>query len=133
MRDASLDEFLGSEVSDEDEERESSGGASTDTDTDTDADADTDSNAETPPADDSGQVDRDAERGERADEETEVEAEADAEPSADTPADSLTVRPATVTYDWSPDGAACAACGTVVEARWHDPDVGMVCPDCKAW
>jgi len=36
------------------------------------------------------------------------------------------------TYDWSPEGAACAACGTVVERRWRD-DPGLVCESCKEW
>lgn len=36
------------------------------------------------------------------------------------------------TFDWSPDGAACAACGAVVERRWRG-DPGLVCSDCKDW
>ncbi|WP_276259416.1 DUF7573 domain-containing protein [Haloglomus litoreum] len=42
------------------------------------------------------------------------------------------VEPARSTYDWSPGGAACAACGATVEARWRD-EPGLVCADCKAW
>jgi hypothetical protein len=50
----------------------------------------------------------------------------------------------TYTYTSTPDGAECAACGAVVEKRWHageggaadapdlDPDA-LVCPDCKTW
>lgn len=36
------------------------------------------------------------------------------------------------TYTWSPDGAACAACGAVVERRWRE-DGDLVCPACKSW
>jgi len=42
------------------------------------------------------------------------------------------VEPATTTAVWSPDGAACSACGTAVEHRWRDED-GLVCADCKEW
>lgn len=54
------------------------------------------------------------------------ESTADDEPTA-TGAD-----PATVTYRWQPDGAACARCGTTTERQWRDDD-GFVCADCKAW
>ena len=54
------------------------------------------------------------------------ESTADDEPTA-TEAD-----PATVTYRWQPDGAACARCGTTTERQWRDDD-GFVCADCKAW
>lgn len=54
------------------------------------------------------------------------ESTADGEPTA-TEAD-----PATVTYRWQPDGAACARCGTTTERQWRDDD-GFVCADCKAW
>ena len=40
--------------------------------------------------------------------------------------------PATTTYAWSADGAACAACGAVVERRWQQ-DGTLVCPACKEW
>jgi hypothetical protein len=43
-----------------------------------------------------------------------------------------TVEPATVTASWSPDGAACDDCGSVVPYRWEG-DGGLVCPDCKEW
>lgn len=36
------------------------------------------------------------------------------------------------TFDWSPDGAPCAACGDRVERRWRD-DGRLVCEGCKAW
>lgn len=42
------------------------------------------------------------------------------------------VEPAVVTYDVSPDGAECAACGETVTRRWRD-DPGMVCGECKEW
>lgn len=57
---------------------------------------------------------------------TDDESTADGEPTA-TEAD-----PATVTYRWQPDGAACARCGTTTERQWRDDD-GFVCADCKAW
>ena len=40
--------------------------------------------------------------------------------------------PAVSTFDWTPNGAACAACGTGVERRWRE-DGELVCADCKAW
>lgn len=36
------------------------------------------------------------------------------------------------TFDWSPGGAPCAACGDRVERRWRD-DGRLVCEECKAW
>ena len=64
--------------------------------------------------------------------ETEPEAEPSpgSEPAAD--GDEATVTPAVSTYAFSPDGAPCGACGTVVEKRWRD-DGDLVCPDCKQW
>lgn len=43
-----------------------------------------------------------------------------------------TVEPAVTTYAWSPEGAACADCGEVVERRWEQ-DGQLVCGACKAW
>ena len=40
--------------------------------------------------------------------------------------------PATATYRWQPEGAACARCGTTTERQWRDDDE-FVCPDCKVW
>jgi hypothetical protein len=40
--------------------------------------------------------------------------------------------PGRSTFDWSPSGAECGACGAVVERRWRDGD-GMVCEACKEW
>lgn len=42
------------------------------------------------------------------------------------------VEPPATTYQWTPDGAACANCGAVVERRWRD-DGAFVCADCKEW
>jgi len=50
----------------------------------------------------------------------------DDETSADT------VEPAVTTYAWSPEGAACAECGEVVERRWTQ-DGHLVCGACKSW
>lgn len=51
-----------------------------------------------------------------------------------TDADETTVEvdPASVTYRWHPDGAACATCGENTERQWLDDDA-FVCPDCKQW
>lgn len=40
--------------------------------------------------------------------------------------------PARSTYEWTPDGAACAACGERTTRRWRLDDE-PVCPDCKTW
>jgi hypothetical protein len=40
--------------------------------------------------------------------------------------------PAATTYAWDGDGAACGACGEVVERRWQQ-DGGLVCVACKEW
>ncbi|UIO99677.1 hypothetical protein Hbl1158_14300 [Halobaculum sp. CBA1158] len=40
--------------------------------------------------------------------------------------------PVSPTLDVSPDGVACAACGTTVTRRWRD-DGDYVCADCKSW
>lgn len=42
------------------------------------------------------------------------------------------VAPATPTYRFDPDGAACDVCDEAVEKRWHD-DGQFVCADCKEW
>ena len=39
---------------------------------------------------------------------------------------------ATVTYEWSDDGVACADCGEPTRRRWRD-DGTFVCADCKDW
>ena len=40
--------------------------------------------------------------------------------------------PATVTFDWSPEGGTCADCGGTAERRWR-AEAGLVCADCKGW
>jgi hypothetical protein len=61
------------------------------------------------------------------DDTAETESEAlDAEASSDA------VEPAVTTYAWSPEGAACAECGEVVERRWTQDDL-LVCGACKCW
>ena len=42
------------------------------------------------------------------------------------------VEPATVTYQWQPEGSTCGECGTTTETQWLD-DGQFVCPDCKRW
>jgi len=42
------------------------------------------------------------------------------------------VTPATTTYAWDGDGAACEACGEVTERRWQH-DGALVCVSCKEW
>ena len=104
--DASLDDFLGGESSEQSE------AADADTSTgDTEAaDADTS-------ADDTEAADADTSTG-------------DTEPTDETT--SPDVEPATTTYAWSGEGAACGACGETVEQRWQQ-DGGLVCIDCKDW
>jgi formylmethanofuran dehydrogenase subunit E len=48
---------------------------------------------------------------------------------------SVDADPATPTMRWSPDGAACAACGETVTRRWRASaaDDDYVCADCKEW
>jgi len=41
-------------------------------------------------------------------------------------------QPATTTYAWDGDSAACAECGEVVERRWEQ-EGALVCTRCKAW
>ncbi|WP_277543265.1 DUF7573 domain-containing protein [Haloarcula laminariae] len=53
------------------------------------------------------------------------EATAAAEPAAD-------IEPATTTYAWSGEGAACDECGETAERRWQQAG-GLVCPGCKDW
>lgn len=57
---------------------------------------------------------------------------ADAESEPDARGAEPAVAPIESTYDWTPDGAPCAACGTTVEERWRAPD-GLVCIECKVW
>jgi hypothetical protein len=44
--------------------------------------------------------------------------------------------PAVSTYEWSPEGGECAACGRTAERRWRsdgEREGALVCPDCKEW
>ena len=81
-------------------------------------------------ADDAGAgdaaVERTAEPGPAADDTD------DADDGDDEAGPSLAVRPAESTMDWTPGGAACAACERRVERRWRD-DGRLVCIDCKRW
>ena len=59
-------------------------------------------------------------------------ADASAEQAADASVLDPDAEPATATYRWQPDGAACEACGATTERQWLD-DGAFVCPDCKQW
>lgn len=65
------------------------------------------------------------------DETSEEGADADADTGACADADPG-VEPAMSTYDWSPGGTPCEACGAVVERRWRDGE-RLVCGECKEW
>lgn len=106
-RDRSLDEFFSR--SDADGERDAEGG--------TDGAAD--------PADE-----RDGSGEERGAHDSAATGAAPAEAAGETTSDA--VEPAVATYRFDPGGAACAACGAPVEARWLD-EGRVVCTDCKEW
>jgi len=59
-------------------------------------------------------------------------AASDSDPASNTEDIADDTDPATATYRWQPDGAACAHCGATTERQWRDDDA-FVCPDCKAW
>jgi len=103
--DASLDDFLGGESSEQSEAAEAAA-----------ARADEESASETEPADATEAETASSEDGEPA---------ADGEPTAD-------IEPAKTTYAWSDEGATCEDCGETVERRWQQ-DGGLVCIDCKDW
>ncbi len=121
-RDRSLDEFFGGEGDASDAESEdaresgdaggSADAAESDPEDDRPAATDADLAAEAEDAD--------------ADEGGGANVESDALPDADA------VDPATPTYRWTPEGAACESCGAVAERRWED-DGAFVCDDCKEW
>ena len=102
--DASLDDFLGGESSEQSEAAEAAA-----------ARAGEESASETEPAD--------ATEAETAS--SDGEPAADAEPAAD-------IEPAKTTYAWSDAGTTCEDCGETVERRWQQ-DGGLVCIDCKDW
>jgi hypothetical protein len=111
MRDASLDEFLGTDEEDEepDGEAESAGTERGREGIEVESEAE-------PPAGPEERTDGVDEPG------TEAEGPP---PVAD-------VEPARSTFAWSADGVACAACGERVEERWES-DAGLVCTECKEW
>jgi len=61
-----------------------------------------------------------------------TESDDEAVPAVDDEATEQPTDPAVATYDWTPGGAACAACGETAERRWRD-EPGFVCEDCKKW
>ena len=127
-RDRSLDEFFGGDGGADDSETESAGDGDENGDGVVDADAGEIESAEDTEnaGDDAGGAD-------------------DAADAVDTLPDAADVDPATPTYRWTPEGAACESCGRVVERRWaadesddsDDSDdgdaVAFVCDDCKEW
>jgi hypothetical protein len=56
---------------------------------------------------------------------------ADGEEATDT-SQADTVEPATTTYAWTGEGAACESCSEVVERRWQQAGA-LVCSACKDW
>jgi hypothetical protein len=54
-----------------------------------------------------------------------------AQSPADSP-DTDGVAPATTTFRWVGDGAACAVCESTAQRLWKSPD-GLVCATCKEW
>ena len=61
--------------------------------------------------------------------------DANTDPEADAHTDAgeeAAAEPASPIFDWTPDGATCAACGERVERRWTD-DGRLVCAACKGW
>jgi len=63
---------------------------------------------------------------------SESDGDDDAIPTGDDEPTTAEVDPATITYRWQPDGAACAGCGATTGRQWLD-DEEFVCPDCKEW
>ena len=125
MPNRSLDDFVGE--SEEEMGTEASDAETGEAGVDT-SDAETEAAGVEASDADAGGTDAETVAPESAPETVEPDEETDdgAEPT-------LTVEEATPTYDFSPDGVACEACGETVETRWHDPDGGMVCADCKRW
>lgn len=60
------------------------------------------------------------------------EGESDATEGVDTAGTEHEVSDTTTTYEWSPSGVDCAACGATVNRRWRDGD-RVVCAECKEW
>lgn len=118
MRETSLDDFIGGADEEEDEEPEARDGAGEPGIDEPETDA---SDADDPVADEA-EAD-----GSVTDEPDESEVD-----DSDSAPDTDSVEPAVSTYDWTPTGADCEACGAAVERRWRD-DGRLVCADCKAW
>ena len=124
MRDSSLDEFLSGPDEGSGADASEHGTADEpgpehlepDADAEPDPDPDADAREESEPDVDADDADEDGEDG------GEVEG----------PPPATDVDPARSTYAWSPDGAACAACGERVEERWES-ESGLVCVECKEW
>ena len=113
MRDTSLDDFVGEGDTSEE------GGP-------TDPDAPGDAGGAEPAS-------GDAEAAGAATDDADTDADADADESADADGgDEGTPESASPTFDWTPGGSACAACGERVERRWTD-DGRLVCAACKGW
>jgi hypothetical protein len=55
------------------------------------------------------------------------------EDQADEQEPSLRVEPASPTYSFSPEGAACGACGQTARIRWESSEAELVCAACKPW
>ena len=124
MRETSLDEFIGEGDGGGDGESEDEG---TGDDGAVGEESQSEAGAETvvdPAEAESGPTEPE---GEPAEPEADPEA-AGAEPEPERDA----VEPAVSTYDWTPTGADCEACGAAVERRWR-ADGRLVCADCKAW
>lgn len=76
--------------------------------------------------------DSDAEHGDDIERDDDADHESPSATDTEEAVEPDTVAPATPTYRFAPDGAACDACGATVEKRWHD-DSAFVCADCKEW
>ena len=111
-RDRSLDEFFGG------------GESADDADTESDADENADAGGRATDADEGGNESVESAEGG-------MNRENDADDPVTLP-DTSDADPATPTYRWTPDGAACKSCGSVVNRRWED-DGAFVCDDCKEW
>jgi NADH pyrophosphatase NudC (nudix superfamily) len=82
--------------------------------------------------DDPATGDAGAGTGDEADPTAREAEDADDVTADDSAAEVEAVEPATSTYAWWGDGAACEACGARVDRRWQQ-DGRLVCPDCKEW
>lgn len=90
------------------------------------------SDADDETEDDGPRDDESGDAGSTTDGETDHPADEEASASLDSESATVDADPATTTFAWSPDGAACARCGETVRRRWRDGD-DVVCSDCKDW